>query len=142
MKPLQGGVAVVSLVIFMTGGCSGLPTLGPEKNFVNVPPANVYTQEGASKTFTGVITRNYPSGEKYCEFRYVNGLLSGPSMIFYPTGGKWWTMLYKDGVKEGRWEIFRENGYRATEIIFRNGEKVSMAQWNEDGDLVVAERFR
>ena len=132
----------MSLTIFMAGGCADFPSLGPDRDTVTVPPAGVYTQEGAQSTFTGVIARNYPSGEKYCEFRYTNGQLNGPATILYPNGQVWWTMLYKDGLREGRWEIYRKNGLQATEIIFRKGKKVSMAQWDEDGELVAAERFR
>ncbi len=132
----------MSLAIVMVGGCADFPSLGPAWDTVTVPPARVYTQEGAQSTFTGVIARNYPSGEKYCEFRYVNGQLNGPATILYPNGQVWWTMLYKDGFREGRWGIYRENGLQATEIIFRKGAKVSMTQWDEDGELVAAERFR
>jgi uncharacterized protein len=82
----------------------------------------------------GTYVEFYPDGQKFCEGKYVKGVMEGEWNYWHPKGQLCKTITFKDGKPDGSFEVFRPDGTLEAVQSFkdgiRDGEWVS---YKEDG---------
>ncbi len=65
----------------------------------------------------------YPSGEKYMQGNYVEGVRQGAFTSWHENGKICKTQTYADGKLEGSWPIFRDDGTKEKEVGFHADQR-------------------
>ncbi len=82
---------------------------------------NIATEsEIDSKTYTGIISEQYPNGSPSVWKNYVNGKIEGLWLEWYPNGVLRYKAYWKNSLGNGKWEYFYPNGRLRSESFYIN----------------------
>ncbi|TWU28542.1 toxin-antitoxin system YwqK family antitoxin [Bythopirellula polymerisocia] len=82
----------------------------------------------------GTYIEYYPDGQKFCEGKYENGVISGTWDYWHPNGQLSKSVEFKNGKPDGKIEIYRADGTLEAVQSYKNG--VRHGEWisyYEDG---------
>lgn len=75
----------------------------------------------------GIYIEYYPDGQKFCEGKYDNGVITGEWQYWHPNGQLCKSIEFKGGKPEGKIEVYREDGTLEGVQQFKNG--VRNGEW-------------
>ncbi len=76
----------------------------------------------------GLFTEYYPTGQKFAEGHYVNGVHDGAWTFWYDNGQVCKVVNFKQGRADGIWDVFRPDGTLLAKKSYKNN--------NRDGDWI------
>ena len=85
------------------------------------------------------IEEYYPSGKLKSTISFKDGVRHGHQNIYYETGELMYEGEWGNDQQEGVWKLYHETGELKRENIFDNHEKVSLKEYNMEGNLILEE---
>jgi hypothetical protein len=82
------------------------------------------------------IEEHYPSGNLKATVPSKDGVPHGHQKMYYETGELMYEGEFKNNQQEGIWKLYYETGELKRENVFKNHEKISLKEYDIEGNLI------
>lgn len=134
--------SIVIIIVFLLGGCSGMPEVEVSSEHPGIAQQNgvLYMD---SIPFSGYVVQRYRGGALMVKTPYKNGEEHGMKIFYYEDGSVRYYRHFKHGEKDGIHQGFYPGGAKKFEYRFKNGENIGTHyDWFENGQLAKLTNFK